>query len=111
MNCCTNTYNLGCFSYCDCVEMPFTWSGGPNVLVIESVFADAVSRWEFGVEDGNSFCVPNNFNESGITKFIIKDLEGNILTFDTYDCFKVKVSPLVNKTEYNGMHTTSTVQC
>lgn len=98
MACCTNTYDLGCHSQCDLLELAdLQWASTGDFCFFFS-FAGNTYTWETeGVEGYSVELSMQYLNEDGSTTFQIKNSSGVIQTFEIagteYDCFKISSIP------------------
>lgn len=110
MNCCTNTYDLGCFDSCDTIQLPFEYEqNGTHKIEFETQF-----RFKFSQEGTAGETVeldltlfPENtdltlkiFNPDG-TRFVYT------VGSSMYDCFTMRID-IFNSSTYTPMGTTPT---
>lgn len=89
--CCTNTKELGCLHHCDTLEVAddANYSGeyyieyfGANHTIIELKTKNA----------SDSYIVDaSNLNEVGCYSFRILDNNKELITVQSFDCFKIKI--------------------
>ncbi len=90
MSCCTNTYNLGCFS--NCIVVTFLSAPETETITVVYEFAGIKQQQDFDALQGESiYLYLNTLNENASYSLSFYNSSGNKLLFEiadvSYDCF------------------------
>ena len=102
MNCCTNTYDLGCFDSCDTITLPFAYEqNGTHKLQFETQFRFKYSL--VGTEGEDIELDLNVFPENQLIYWKLINPDGTTFTYavgsSIYDCFSMRVD-IYKDTDY-----------
>ena len=94
MNCCTNTYDLGCFDSCDTITLPFKFQqNGTHKIQFETQFRFKYSIT--GVANEDVELDLTIFPENQLIYWRMINPDGSTFTYavgsSLYDCFSMRV--------------------